>query len=106
MDALPMAEKTGLPYASTAKAHDADGTEVDVAHTCGHDMHVTWMLGAAHILANNRHAWQGTALIVFQPGEETAEGAAAMVKDWDKNNRSFHSLQFQPYDENCGHELR
>lgn len=82
MDALPMAENTGLPYASTATARDADGVEVGVAHACGHDMHVTWMLGAARILATNRAAWHGTLMIVFQPGEETAEGAASMVRDW------------------------
>ena len=82
MDALPMAENTGLPYASTVTARDADGTEVGVAHSCGHDMHVTWMIGAADILAANRSAWLGTLMIVFQPGEETAEGATAMVRDW------------------------
>jgi hippurate hydrolase len=82
MDALPMAENTGLPYASTVKARDADGIEVGVAHACGHDMHVTWMIGAARILASNRGAWHGTLMIVFQPGEETAEGATAMVRDW------------------------
>lgn len=82
MDALPMAESTGLPYASTVTARDADGSEVGVAHSCGHDMHVTWLIGAGRILAANREAWQGTILIVFQPGEETAEGARAVVKDW------------------------
>ena len=86
MDALPMAENTGLPYSSKVRAKDADGIDVGVAHSCGHDMHVTWMLGAAHVLANNRDAWQGTLMIVFQPGEETAEGALAMVKDWDKGS--------------------
>ena len=83
MDALPMAEDTGLPYASTATAVDADGHTVSVAHSCGHDLHVTWMLGAAHVLANAREAWRGTVLVVFQPGEETAQGASAMVADWD-----------------------
>jgi hippurate hydrolase len=82
MDALPMAEDTGLPYASIVTARDADGDEVGVAHSCGHDMHVTWMIGAARILSANRAAWQGTLIIVFQPGEETAEGANAMVRDW------------------------
>jgi hippurate hydrolase len=82
MDALPMAENTGLPYASKVTARDADGSETGVAHSCGHDMHVTWLLGAAHILAANRAAWHGTVVIVFQPGEETAEGANAMVRDW------------------------
>lgn len=86
MDALPMSENTGLPYASTVKTRDADGIEVGVSHSCGHDMHVTWMLGAARILSTNRAAWQGTLMVVFQPGEETAEGANAMVRDWDKGN--------------------
>jgi hippurate hydrolase len=72
MDALPMREDTGLPYASTG----------DIAHACGHDMHVAWMLGAARALAESRSSWRGTAMIVFQPGEETAQGAAAMLDDW------------------------
>jgi hippurate hydrolase len=82
MDALPMQEKTGLPYASTATAKDEDGSDVAVAHSCGHDMHVAWLLGAAHVLMAKRDAWSGTAMLVFQPGEETAQGAAAMVGDW------------------------
>jgi hippurate hydrolase len=82
MDALPMTEQTGLDYASTVTVRDADGVEVGVAHSCGHDMHVTWLIGAARILAENRRAWRGTVLIVFQPGEETAEGARSMVRDW------------------------
>jgi amidohydrolase len=82
MDALPMAEDTGLPYASTVTARDDEGVEVGVAHSCGHDMHVTWMIGAARILSANRTAWSGTLIIVFQPGEETAEGASSMVRDW------------------------
>jgi hippurate hydrolase len=82
MDGLPMREDTGLPYASTVTAKDEGGTMVSVAHACGHDMHVAWMLGGARLLAENRSAWQGTVMIVFQPGEETAQGAAAMVGDW------------------------
>jgi amidohydrolase len=82
MDALPMQEKTGLPYASTKTAKDEDGSTVGVAHSCGHDMHVTWLMGAARLLAENREAWSGTAMLVFQPGEETAQGAASMVHDW------------------------
>ena len=73
MDALPMREDTGLPYASAV-----DG----VSHSCGHDMHVAWMLGAARVLAESRKAWRGTAIIAFQPGEETAQGAAGMLGDW------------------------
>src|SRR6185503_20392391 len=82
MDALPMREDTGLPYASTATAEDEHGAQVGVAHSCGHDMHVAWMLGAARILAESRSSWRGTVMIVFQPGEETAQGATAMVGDW------------------------
>jgi amidohydrolase len=82
MDALPMAEDTGLEYASTVTACDADGIEVGVAHSCGHDLHVTWMLGVARVLSASRSAWAGTLMIVFQPGEETAEGARGMVRDW------------------------
>jgi hippurate hydrolase len=74
MDALPMDEDTGLPYASQVAG---------AAHSCGHDLHVAWMLGAARVLAEARDAWRGTALVVFQPGEETAQGASAMVADWD-----------------------
>ena len=60
MDALPMAENTGLPYASSVKAIDEEGVEVDGAHSCGHDMHVTWMMGVARVLAEHRDAWKGT----------------------------------------------
>lgn len=81
MDALPMAESTCLPYASSVMAKDPEGIDVGVAHSCGHDMHVTWLIGAARILAAHRDVWHGTVLVVFQPGEETAEGATAMVKD-------------------------
>jgi hippurate hydrolase len=83
MDALPMAEDTGLSYASLATATDAEGRQVAVAHSCGHDLHVTWLMGAARVLAGSRDAWRGTVLVVFQPGEETAQGANAMVADWD-----------------------
>ncbi|MHA7684010.1 M20 family metallopeptidase [Cupriavidus sp. PET2-C1] len=82
MDALPMAENTGLPYASTVKAKDEDGVEVGVAHSCGHDLHVTWLMGASRIFAEHRDAWKGTVMLVFQPGEEVGRGAASMVQDW------------------------
>jgi hippurate hydrolase len=81
MDALPMAEATGLPYASTAKATDEDGLEVGVAHSCGHDLHVTWLMGVARLMAEYRDAWRGTLLAVFQPGEEVARGARSMIDD-------------------------
>jgi len=81
MDALPVREATGLPYASTATATDPAGDEVPVMHACGHDMHVAWLAGATALLAGARDAWQGTVLAVFQPAEETAEGARAMIDD-------------------------
>lgn len=83
MDALPMAENTGLPYASTAKAQDEDGVEVDVAHSCGHDLHVAWLMGASRVLAEHREAWRGTLMAVFQPGEEAGRGARSMVDGWE-----------------------
>lgn len=82
MDALPMKENTGLPYASTRKGTDpASGRETAIAHSCGHDLHVTWLMGATQILAANKDRWHGTVMAVFQPGEEIGEGAKAMVDD-------------------------
>jgi amidohydrolase len=81
MDALPVKEATGLPYASTATATDGDGNDVPVMHACGHDMHVTWLIGATRLLAGARDSWQGTLLAIFQPAEETAQGAQAMIDD-------------------------
>jgi hippurate hydrolase len=81
MDALPIAEATGLPYASKVTATDSDGKTVPVGHMCGHDMHVTWLAGAAALFSQAREAWHGTLLVVFQPGEETAQGARAMIGD-------------------------
>lgn len=83
MDALPMAEKTGLDYASKAQATKEDGTVTDVAHMCGHDLHTAWLMGVTEVLANNKDAWNGTLMAVFQPGEEEGTGAMAMVKDMD-----------------------
>lgn len=81
MDALPMKETTGLSYASVATGVDESGSPSSVAHSCGHDMHVTWLLGATQVLAANRDRWQGTVIAVFQPAEETGEGADAMLAD-------------------------
>jgi len=81
MDALPIQEATGLPYASTATATDPTGNDVPVMHACGHDMHVTWLAGATALLAAARDSWSGTLLAVFQPAEETAQGAQAMIDD-------------------------
>src|SRR4051812_20590019 len=81
MDALPVKEATGLPYASRVTAKDRGGTTVPVMHACGHDMHVACLVGATTLLAKAREEWRGTIMAVFQPGEETAEGAQAMVND-------------------------
>ncbi|WP_269500223.1 amidohydrolase [Castellaniella sp. S9] len=81
MDALPVTEATGLPYASTVKVRDEDGTEVGVSHVCGHDMHIAWLMGVARVLSRHRDAWHGTVLAVFQPGEETGRGAQSMIDD-------------------------
>ena len=81
MDALPVKEATGLPYASNITSTDAEGKSVPVMHACGHDMHVTWLVGAASLFARAREAWRGTLMPVFQPAEETAQGARAMIDD-------------------------
>ena len=81
MDALPVAEATGLPYASTVKARDEEGVEVGVSHACGHDIHVTWLMGAARLFSEHRDQWKGTLLTVFQPGEEVGRGAQEMIDD-------------------------
>ena len=81
MDALPMKEDTGLPYASKKLVKGESGEDVPVAHSCGHDMHVAWLMGATRILAENKGSWHGTVMAVFQPAEETGVGAGAMVDD-------------------------
>jgi amidohydrolase len=80
MDALPVAEETGLPYASTVTAPDGDGAEVPVMHACGHDVHVACLLGVTDLLAANLAAWGGTVVAVFQPAEEVG-GAPRMIED-------------------------
>jgi hippurate hydrolase len=81
MDALPVQEDTGLPYASKVTTTNRDGATVPVMHACGHDMHVTWLVGASTLFAEARAEWRGTLMTVFQPAEETAEGARAMIDD-------------------------
>ncbi|MFF3571005.1 amidohydrolase [Nocardia jiangxiensis] len=80
-DALPVEEKTGLPYASSVRAQDHSGADVPVMHACGHDMHATCLVGAATLLANSTAEWSGTVVAVFQPAEELACGARNMVAD-------------------------
>ena len=79
MDALPVKELTGLEYASTARGTDPAGTDVPVMHACGHDMHVTCLLGALERLLATKDEWSGTIVAVFQPAEEHGAGSQAMI---------------------------
>ena len=81
LDALPVREATDLPYASVETATDAAGNEVPVMHACGHDVHVTCLLGAVSLLAASRDRWAGTVVAVFQPAEEVGDGARGMLDD-------------------------
>jgi hippurate hydrolase len=81
IDALPMEEKTGLPYASKATGIGPDGASVPTAHTCGHDLHMSAWLATARLMAQAKAEWHGTLMVVGQPAEETVSGAAAMLKD-------------------------
>ena len=81
LDALPVEEKTGLPYASKATARNAAGETVPVMHACGHDVHMTAWIGAATTLANDRTTWRGTLMMVAQPAEEVGGGASGMIAD-------------------------
>ena len=81
MDALPVREATGLPYASEVTATTADGDDVPVMHACGHDVHVACLVGAVTLLAEATSQWKGTVVAVFQPAEEVADGARRMVED-------------------------
>lgn len=81
MDALPVREQTGLPYASEVVVTDDAGAATPVMHACGHDIHVTCLLGAAAVLAAAQSRWSGTVIAVFQPAEELGDGARRMVED-------------------------
>ena len=81
LDALPIEEKTGLPYASKVRAKDLAGHEVPVGHMCGHDLHMSALVATAGIMARTRDTWHGTLVLIGQPAEETIGGAAAMVHD-------------------------
>jgi amidohydrolase len=81
LDALPVEEKTGLPYASMVKTKNDAGQDVGVMHACGHDIHITNMLGTAKILAQLKDHWRGTLVLIGQPAEETIDGAKALLAD-------------------------
>src|SRR5438045_4470494 len=81
LDALPVKEQTGLPYASQVRAVDDKGNEVDVMHACGHDLHMAVFVGTARTLSALKDRWQGTVVMIGQPAEERGAGARAMLKD-------------------------
>jgi amidohydrolase len=81
MDALPVEEQTGLPYASHVRTKNDTGVEVGVMHACGHDIHVTTLIGTAQILAAMKDQWHGTLVLIGQPSEETIDGAKSMLAD-------------------------
>jgi len=81
MDALPIEERTGLPYASKVTTKDSSGATVHVMHACGHDIHMTSLVGAATLLAKAKGRWKGTVVLVGQPAEELGGGASKMLKD-------------------------
>src|SRR5947209_15699671 len=81
LDALPVEEKTGLPYATKVRTKDDSGREVGVMHVCGHDLHMASLFGTAEIMARAKQSWHGTLMLVGQPAEETITGAKKMVDD-------------------------
>jgi len=81
LDALPVEEKTGLPYASKVHAKDDAGIDVPVMHACGHDLHMASLAGTAAVMAQSKNTWHGTLMLIGQPAEETIGGASGMVKD-------------------------
>src|SRR3984893_13871075 len=81
LDALPVTEKTGLPFASTVRTKDDAGLEVGVMHACGHDAHMADSMGTARIMSASRAAWRGTLVLIGQPAEELVSGAKAMIAD-------------------------
>jgi hippurate hydrolase len=81
MDALPVQEQTGLAYASTVRAKSQTGDDVPVMHACGHDIHMTSLLGTAKMLAQLKSQWHGTVMLIGQPAEEVVKGAEGMLRD-------------------------
>ncbi|MBU02257.1 MAG: peptidase M20 [Halieaceae bacterium] len=96
MDGLPVEEKSGLAYASRAKQIDPNGNEVFVMHACGHDVHITSLVGTAQIMAERRDEWQGSLMLIGQPAEERVMGAAAMRADkiWDRFGQPDYAMAF------------
>jgi hippurate hydrolase len=81
MDALPVSEQTGLPYASTVRTKNATGEDIPVMHACGHDVHMATLVGTARMLSEMKSQWHGTVMLIGQPAEEVVKGAEAMLRD-------------------------
>src|SRR5215213_3000979 len=96
MDALPVTEQTGLAFASKVRVTTAAGVETGVMHACGHDTHVASWLGIARRMAAMKDQWSGTLMMILQPGEETSEGAKAMLADglFKRFPKPTHALAF------------
>lgn len=96
MDGLPVVEQSGLANASKAKMLDWDGNEVGVMHACGHDVHITSLVGTARYMAKNKDKWSGTLMLIAQPAEERGPGAAAMMADniWQKFGTPDYAFAF------------
>ena len=96
MDGLPVEEKSGLSYASQAKQIDPNGDEVFVMHACGHDVHITSLVGTAELMAAKRDQWRGTLMLIGQPAEERVMGAAAMRADnlWERFGQPDYAMAF------------
>jgi amidohydrolase len=96
MDALPVEERTGLPFASRVRATTREGLDTGVMHACGHDTHMAAWVGTARRLAAMRGQWSGTLVMVAQPGEETSQGAKAMLEDglFTRFPRPTHAIAF------------
>ena len=96
MDGLPVEEKSGLSYASQVKQIDPNGDEVFVMHACGHDVHITSLVGTAELMAAKRDQWRGTLMLIGQPAEERVMGAAAMRADnlWERFGQPDYAMAF------------
>ena len=96
MDGLPVQEKSGLPYASKARQIDWDGNDVPVMHACGHDVHITSLVGTARVMARSRDTWSGTLMLIGQPAEERVGGAKLMMADnlWERFGKPDYALAF------------
>ena len=96
MDGLPVQEKSGLPNASMATQIDPNGNEVPVMHACGHDVHITALVGTARAMVERKDQWSGTLMLIGQPAEERVLGARAMMSDglWERFGKPDYALAF------------